>query len=102
MIDKYDVEKYLDDVISDEYYISIIVEDIIKYFKYRIISDTILNDVRTIKLSNFDDNIITIKSTIVSFINQPFCQLNKIYLDSYNGNSRKIWNSYGKCYKSKK
>ena len=101
MKDLYDIQQYLDEIVSKEYYILIIIEDIVKYFKFQIISDIVANDIRSIKLSNYRGDTITIKSKIISHVNQPYCQFNKICLQIYGENDN-IWEIFGKCYKSKK
>ena len=72
------IEKYIEEMIPNKYYISIIIDDLIKYFNFIIIDDILFNDLRTINLKNNNGCIITINSKIISYFGETFTQSNKI------------------------
>ena len=97
----YYVNNYLDEIVSNEYYILIIIEDLIRYFKFKIVYDTLLNDIRTIKMHNDINDNIVINSQIISYMNEQFTQFNNVSFIA-NNSCKKIWKFYGKYYQVKK
>lgn len=104
---------YLNNVSSIEYYILIVVEDLIRHFNFKICEDKMHNDIRTIKLSNIlDTHTIIINSIIISQYNQPLAQSNEIVVNvrdyeyAYNhdhdydhNHCKMLFSFFGKYYK---
>ena len=66
------IKKYIEEMILHEYYISLIIDDLIRYFNFTITEDTIFNDIRTINLINNSGCSITIISKIISFYSEKY------------------------------
>ncbi len=73
----YTVQKFIEEMIENNYYLELILEDLELYFKFSIQSDTLLKDTRTIQLSN-NNEIIIINSKIISQIGENYSKLIKI------------------------
>ena len=94
------IKKYLEEMIPNKYYISLILDDLIRYFNFIIIEDTLFNDLRTINLTNNNGCSITITSKIISYINEKFTQYNKI---TYRTSNDYIdWEYFGIQFKKNK
>lgn len=99
---EYDVKKYIEEMIFSNYYIILIIEDLITYFDFFIYSDHANNDIRTILMKNLNsDENISIKSCIVSYLNDNYIQYNEIdYFDKTN--TSYVYKYYGNCHRTKK
>jgi len=98
---KYNVKKYIEEMILHNYYIILIIEDLTNYFGFKVNSDNIKHDIRTIEMKNYyDGEFVKIKSYIISYFDDTFTQHNEIYyIDKLNNE----WDfSYiGKCHRIK-
>lgn len=99
MEDNNGIIKYIEEMIPNEYYIIIIIEDLMRYFNFQTIEDKIFSDVRTVTLKNNNSVTIMINSKIISYLGEKYSQYNKI---TYKSNSINcVWEYIGKCYKKK-
>lgn len=100
---QYNILDCIKNIIKYEYYVTILIEDIIMYYNYNIYEDYVQNDIRTIVLKNHKKDKIIINSIIISFSGsgEKFKQQNKIHFIE-NNNKKYEWNYIGKCYKSNK
>lgn len=77
---KYDVKKYIEEMILYNYYIMLIIEDLENYFGFTVQSDSIKHDVRIIEMKNYYSNeSVRIKSYIISYFDDIYKQHNEIY-----------------------
>lgn len=99
-IDKYsfDLDEYLYNAIACEYYVMIVIEDLIRYFNFAIVFDKVNKDIRTIQMINIFNHDISIASATISNYDQVYTQFNKIQI-SVNNNITSTYEFYGKCYK---
>ena len=82
MVENY-INNYLNYIISKNYYVISIIEDLILYFDFNIIIDNVKNDIRFIELVNHKKDKIIIFSEIVSFYNEIYTQYNKLCYSEY-------------------
>ena len=95
---KNDVIEHINYMVSKNYYLLLILEDLETYFKFKIYKDISINDVRNIILYNNKNEQITINSKIISYNSEHFSQFNKILF--LNINKKEInWSYIGNCYK---
>lgn len=100
---RYYIEEYLNGIVLNNYFIIIIIEDLYRYFNFTIIDDNIFNDIRTVILTNNQQNEkIIITSKIVSYIYEKYTQSNKIIWKKAQDNKILTWEFYGYCYKKNK
>ena len=93
----YDIEEYLNNIITKNYYNVIIIHEIIKYFNFIIIEDILYNDHRNIKLINKKNNYkIKINIKFISTKQQKFVEKTKLTL--INNNNETEFNFFGLKY----
>lgn len=97
----YSIEDYLLFVQNNNYFILILLEDIIIYFNFKVISDNICNDIRYIKLTNSNHGEITIICEFILLKNINRVEKNKITFVN-KSNIKKNYEYYGFLYKSNK
>ena len=98
------VKSFIDYMCKNNYYIIMIVEDLINYYNFDVVQDIVYKDVRNIELSNSKYGIMIIQSKIIS--SNPHIQYNKITYKKYssdflNFTTNNNWTYYGKCYTKK-
>ncbi len=94
------IKIFIEEMISKKYFIVMIIEDLIRYFNFNVISDQIKNDIRTLQMKNKYGISITINSKIISNICEKFSQYNLINLKS--NTDELSWEYVGNCYRTNK
>jgi hypothetical protein len=100
----FSIKSFIDYMIENNYYIIMIVDDLMHYYDFNITSDNVFKDIRTIELTHDDYEVIIIQSKIIS--THPHVQHNKITYKKFSSNFFSIvtsfeWDYCGKCYKKK-
>ena len=99
-MEKYNLKKYIEEMIFCCYYITLIIEDLINYYGFIIHSDKIIHDIRTVTMKNYYKNeFITVKSNVISYFDDKYKQYNEIYYIDKTNNEW-IYKYIGKCHKN--
>jgi hypothetical protein len=97
----YDIKEYIEQMINYNYYIILIIEDLINYYGFVISSDSVSHDIRTILMkNNIRYETVTIKSIIVSHLDENFTQYNEIIYKNKMNNELN-YKYFGNCHKKK-
>lgn len=86
MINNLVLDKYLEDSVKNNKLTRHMIDELIEFYKFYILSDVVKNDIRTVCLKNKFNIIITINSKIFSYCGEKYTEYNIIIYEKINFN----------------
>lgn len=87
MINNLILDKYIEDFVKNNKLTRYVIDELIEFYNFYILTDIVKNDVRTICLKNKYNNMITINSKIYSCCGERYTEYNMIIYEKNNFNS---------------